>query len=96
MPPKRLALQCTGPGAVDGSPDCPVYVEIPFDEPLDMDRLTELLRERSWFLSVLTPPGQGEDVPVIFGPICEPCANEVMPELVDAAKKAMKTKETKE
>lgn len=80
---QELLLICSGP--VLG---CTEVVEIPFDEPLTRDRLTELLRARNWFLSVVTPPGQGRDVPIDFAAICEPCAKVVMPELVEAAKKA--------
>lgn len=81
-----LLFLCTGPGGKK----CEEDVAVKFG--LGRDELTKYLNEVGWFLSVLTPPGQGDDVPVVMGPICEPCAVVVMPEVVMAAKDQLRKK----
>lgn len=74
---EKLLLVCTGPS---DHFDSPGFLEVDFG--LDKDALTKVLEENRWFLSVLTPSGQGPEVPLVLGPICERCAKEVMPEVV--------------
>ena len=41
--------------------------------------MTRELAKEKWFLSVLTPPGQGSDVPLVMGALCPSCAKKVYP-----------------
>ena len=47
--------------------------------PTDRDAITLLLAQRGWFVSVLSPPGQGPEVPILFGALCMTCAPTVFP-----------------
>lgn len=47
--------------------------------PTDRDALTLLLFQRGWFVSMLSPPGQGPEVPILFGALCATCAPTVFP-----------------
>ena len=78
----KLLFTCTGPGVSD----CLTSIEVPLDDPIDRDSLTAHLRTQNWFLSVVTEPGQGRDVPIVFAAICEPCAKKVMPSIVEEVK----------
>mgnify|MGYP001590491045 FL=1 len=62
---------------------------MPFDEPLTQEGLLAHLKAKAWFLSVVTPPGQGPDVPIVMAPLCRPCAVAVMPELVKAVEEKL-------
>ncbi len=77
----QLAFQCTGP-IVEG---CAEDIWVPIDEPLTLDSLSDFLAQHGWYLSVITPPGQGPTVPLTHATICRACAKTVMPELVEAA-----------
>ena len=69
---------------------CLQDVSVPFNGTLTEDDLVKHLHQHGWFLSSLTAPGQGHNTPIVFAPICGPCAEEVMPELVEAARKHIK------
>jgi hypothetical protein len=47
--------------------------------PIDRDALAYQLAQHRWFLSVVTPPGQGPEVPICFGALCAECAPTVFP-----------------
>jgi hypothetical protein len=60
--------------------------------PLDQRSLTLLIARRGWYTSVLTPPGQGPEVPLVFGVVCAACAPKVYPpEILMAAEERRKT-----
>lgn len=52
--------------------ECGDGAEVPL--PMDQRSLSFYLAQREWFVSVLTPPGQGPEVPILFGALCPPCA----------------------
>jgi hypothetical protein len=47
--------------------------------PIESRAIALLLAQRGWFMSVLTPPGQGPEVPIVFGALCGSCAPKVYP-----------------
>jgi hypothetical protein len=54
--------------------------------PIDYRAFVYLLATNSWFPSVLTPPNQGSEVPILFGALCPSCAQQVYsPEVFQAA-----------
>jgi hypothetical protein len=57
--------------------ECGQGVEAPM--PLDHRALSLLLAQRAWFPSVLTPPGQNPEVPILLGALCATCAPNVYP-----------------
>lgn len=57
--------------------ECGQGVEAPL--PTDRDALARFLAQRGWFMSVLTPPGQGPETPILFGALCGTCAPKVFP-----------------
>jgi len=56
---------------------CGQDVEVPL--PFDCERLARFLARVGWFVSVLTPPGQGPEVPIVLGALCSTCAPTVFP-----------------
>ncbi len=68
----RLVLFCSG--------GCERDIKVAF--PIEMNSLTGFLMENGWFLSALTAPGQGSNVPIDMGATCRECAERLMPELV--------------
>lgn len=62
--------------------ECGDGIEFPL--PLDQRRLSLLLAQRGWFISVLNPPGQGVDT-MILGPLCTACAQKIYPPEVFSA-----------
>ena len=59
--------------------------------PIDRDGIALLLAQHAWFVSVMTPPGQGPDVPIVFGALCGQCAPKVFPpEVMKAAEERRK------
>jgi hypothetical protein len=53
---------------------------------MDQRSLAFHLAQRGWFVSVLTPPGQGPEVPILFGGLCTSCAQKVYsPEIFKVA-----------
>lgn len=55
--------------------ECGDGAEIPL--PMDQRSLAFCLAQRGWFVSVMTPPGQGPEVPFLFGALCTMCAQKV-------------------
>jgi hypothetical protein len=56
---------------------CGQGVEAPL--PIERYALSRLLAQHGWFTSVLSPPGQGPEVPILFGALCAICAPTVFP-----------------
>lgn len=77
-PPSQLLLFCSG--------ECGDSVHVSM--PVYRDPLTSELRDKGWFLSVLTPPGSGNE-PILFGGTCRMCAEQLMPEVVAAIDKGI-------
>ena len=63
--------------------ECGEGTELPL--PVDQRALAFLLAQRGWFMSVMSPPNQGPEVPMILGPLCTACAQKVYPPEVFAA-----------
>jgi hypothetical protein len=57
--------------------ECGEGIEAPL--PLDQRGLALLLAQRGWFTSVMSPPGQGPEVPILFAALCGTCAQKVYP-----------------
>ena len=57
--------------------ECGQGIEMPL--PVDQHTLALFLAQRGWFISVLSPPDQGPEVPVVIGPLCSACAQQVYP-----------------
>ena len=55
--------------------ECGAGAEVPL--PMDQRSLAFHLAQRGWFVSVLTPPGHGPEVPILFGGLCTSCAQTV-------------------
>lgn len=54
--------------------------------PIDRDAFAHFLAQIAWYASVLTPPGQGPEVPVVLAALCTTCAPTVFPpEVMKAA-----------
>ena len=54
--------------------------------PMDARWLSFFLAERGWFISVMSPPNQGPEAPMLLGPICTECAQKIYsPEVYKAA-----------
>ena len=54
--------------------------------PMDARWLAFFLAERGWFISVMSPPNQGPEAPMLLGPLCPACAQKVYsPEVFQAA-----------
>lgn len=47
--------------------------------PIDRNALALFLAQISWYASVLTPPGQGPEVPILLAALCTSCASIVFP-----------------
>ena len=58
---------------------------IELELPLDGRMLGFLLAQQGWFISVMNPPGQGPEAPMVLGPLCTACAQQVYPPEVFAA-----------
>lgn len=64
--------------------ECGQGVEVPL--PTYRDAIVRVLAQRGWFMSVLTPPGQGPEVPIVIAALCGDCAPRVFPpEILKAA-----------
>ena len=64
--------------------ECGQGIELPL--PIDQRDLAFLLAQSGWFISVMSPPGHGSEVPMILGPLCTACAQQVYsPEVFAAA-----------
>ena len=63
--------------------ECGEGAELPL--PIDNRALAFYLAQRGWFISVMSPPNQGPEVPMILGPICTACAQQIYPPEVFAA-----------
>jgi hypothetical protein len=63
--------------------ECGEGIELPL--PIDNRSVGLLLAQRGWFISVLSPPGQGPETPLVLGPLCTACAQKVYPPEVFAA-----------
>lgn len=50
--------------------------------PIEHKAIAILLAQRGWFMSVLTPPSQNPEVPVLFGVLCSTCAPKLYPPAV--------------
>jgi len=73
MPPCALLVMCN---------ECGCGVEMLL--PIDHARFVRSLAQRSWFVAILTSPGQ---TPILFSALCEDCAPKVFsPEILQAAK----------
>ena len=57
--------------------ECGQGVEVTL--PTTRDAIARQLAQRGWFMSVLTPPGQGPGVPIVVATICAGCAATVYP-----------------
>lgn len=57
--------------------ECGQGAEIPL--PVDGRILGFILALRGWFISVMSPPGQGPEAPMLLGPLCPTCAQKVYP-----------------
>lgn len=76
----HLVLFCSG--------GCKKAISAPI--PIYLDPLTQYLRQHGWFLSVLTPPNQGPDVPIEMGATCGDCTRRLMPEAAKVAEEVLK------
>lgn len=47
--------------------------------PLDRDGPALFLAQIGWYVSVLTPPGQGPEVPILLAALCTSCAEAIYP-----------------
>jgi hypothetical protein len=66
--------------------ECNDAVQVPF--PIERDMLFRHLACKRWFLSVMTPPGQGKETPIVLGALCPRCAKRVLPpEVLKTAEK---------
>jgi hypothetical protein len=63
--------------------ECGEGTELPL--PIDGRALGFFLAQRGWFISVMSPPGQGAEAPMVLGPLCTACAQKVYPPEVYAA-----------
>lgn len=63
--------------------ECGEGVELPL--PIDNRSVGVLLAQRGWFISVLSPPEQRADGPMVLGPLCAACAQKLYPPEVFAA-----------
>ena len=64
--------------------ECGQGTELPL--PIDSRSLAFRLAQMGWFIAVMSPPGQGPEAPMIFGPLCAACAQQVYtPEVFAAA-----------
>lgn len=45
----------------------------------DRAAIERLLAQHGWFMSMMSPPGQGPDVPIVVGAVCGTCAPTVCP-----------------
>ena len=72
--------------------ECGDGLELPL--PIDNRTIGLLLAQRGWFISVLSrpndpnrviAPGQGPETPMVLGPLCTACAQQVYPPEVFAA-----------
>ena len=57
--------------------ECGEGAEVPL--PTDHQATALVLARRGWFMSVISPPGQGAEVPILFAALCSPCAQKVYP-----------------
>lgn len=57
--------------------ECGQGAEIPL--PVDGRILGLLLAQRGWFISVMSPPGQGPETAMLLGPLCPTCAQKIYP-----------------
>ncbi len=57
--------------------ECGQGVEAPL--PTDRRAIARLLAQHGWFMSVLSPPGQGPETPILVGALCPTCAPNVFP-----------------
>jgi hypothetical protein len=54
--------------------------------PIEHKAIAILVARHGWFMSVLTPPNQNPEVPVLFGVLCSTCAPKIFPpEVLKAA-----------
>lgn len=56
--------------------------------PIEHRSIAILLAQRGWFMSVVSPPGQGPEVPIVFAALCGTCAQQVFPPEVYKAAEA--------
>lgn len=64
--------------------ECGQGAEAPL--PIDQRTFSLFLATQGWFPSVLTPPGQGPEVPILLGALCLSCAQQAFPpEVLKAA-----------
>jgi hypothetical protein len=63
--------------------ECGQGIELPM--PFDQRGLGYLLALSGWFISMMSPPGQGPDAQLVLGPLCTACAQQVYPPEVFAA-----------
>jgi len=56
---------------------CGQGTEVPL--PFNRDSLARFLARLGWYVSVLTPPGQPPEVPVLFAALCTACAQTISP-----------------
>ncbi len=56
--------------------ECGHGAELPL--PFDQRALSIMLAQVGWFISVLSPPGQGSDR-IVIGPLCGMCAQKIYP-----------------
>lgn len=80
MPPPRLEPACA---LLALCVECGQGIELPL--PIDQRALAFLLAQAQWFISVMSPPGQGPVAPMILGPLCATCAQQIYPPEVLAA-----------
>ncbi len=63
---------------------CGQGIEVPL--PFDREGLSRFLAQIGWYVSVLTPPGQPPEVPILFAALCASCAQVAFPpEILKAA-----------
>lgn len=66
--------------------ECGEGAEVPL--PVDPRGLEHFLAPRGWFISMLSPPSppnQGLAAPMVIGPLCAACAQQVLPPELFAA-----------
>jgi len=93
MVPVRLLLHCGGRHS-HLQINCLESMEIPFtafvlasSSPIP-DEVSAILRKQGWFLTSVTPPGQGE---VVMDVLCPSCLEQLLPkEVIEALKEVRK------
>lgn len=56
--------------------ECGEGVEVPL--PIEARAIALLLARRGWYMTMLSPPGLGPEVPILTAALCASCAQKVL------------------